>query len=214
MIKVSFFIDGFNVYHSLNTFYTLPTNPQKRIFKYRKFLWLDFYTFAERFVKESSYIHNVFYFTAHATWRPWAIKRHRLLIDALKNRGVKVILGKFKEKDRYCTKCHQEYKGHEEKQTDVNIAVQLLKEAILDSFDTAIIMTNDTDLIPAIKALKSIFPQKKVGVLFPLKRKSKELIKECDFYRYTKNQDYSKSQFPDTVTLSSGITLTRPSSWR
>ena len=102
----------------------------------------------------------------------------------------------------------------EEKQTDVNIALHLLNEAYNDSYDTAMIMTNDTDLIPAIKMLRHVFPQKKVGVLFPINRRSHELIQTCNFFRYTKNADFSQCQFPDPLVLPSGRTINKPTVWR
>jgi len=59
-----------------------------------------------------------------------------------------------------CNNCKTYYTSHEEKQTDVNIGIYLIKEAFENSYDTAILVTNDTDLIPAIKMLKNRFPQK------------------------------------------------------
>ncbi|MCU0599951.1 MAG: NYN domain-containing protein, partial [Desulfobacterales bacterium] len=148
MARVSFFIDGFNVYHSLKPF---DTSKHSFITKYKKYLWLDFYSLSQRFVAKNDQIADVYYFTAMAYWKPDAEARHRILIEALRHRGVKVILGKFKEKDRFCKFCRAQYKEHEEKQTDVNIAVYLLNEAFKNSYDKAILLTNDTDLIPAIK---------------------------------------------------------------
>lgn len=142
------------------------------------------------------------------------MKRHRMLIDALKSRGVDVVMGKFKEKDRYCKKCGASFKAKEEKQTDVNIAVYLFKEALANSYDTAIVMTNDTDLVPAIEGLKSVYPWKKIGVLFPIDRWAKELQDVCDFWRKVERKDLSKSQFPEQVLLPSDIILTRPQSWK
>jgi uncharacterized LabA/DUF88 family protein len=212
LAKVSFFIDGFNVYHSLKDPMTgsLPKAP-----KYAKFLWLDYYKFLKRFAKKGDTISDIFYFSAYAHWRsPGVVKRHRMLIDAWQSTGIKPILGAFKEKDRFCPKCKSYSKGHEEKQTDVNIAIYLIKEAFINSYDVGIILTNDTDLIPAIKMLKSTFPKKKIGVLFPIDRWSSELAQECHFWRKTRKKDLSKSQFPNTFTLPSGIVCSRPPLWK
>lgn len=198
-----FFLDGFNVYHSLKG------NPE-----YHKYLWLDFRILAERFKRKQDTISGIYYFSAYATWKPHSMKRHRMLVDALKSRGVNVVMGKFKEKDRYCKKCGASFKAREEKQTDVNIAVYLFKEALANSYDTAIIMTNDTDLVPAIEGLKSVYPWKKVGILFPIDRWAKELKDACDFWRIVERKDLSKSQFPEQVLLPSDIIVTRPQSWK
>ena len=212
MARVSFFIDGFNVYHSLKDKY-MPKGG-RRYYKYRKYLWLDFYSLAQRFTRKRDTLEDVFYFSALAFWKPGSVKRHKLFISALESRGIKIILGKFKEKERFCNNCKAYFKAHEEKQTDVNIGLYLLKEAFGNSYDTAIILTNDTDLIPAIKVMKDSFPHKKIGVLFPIDRWSSELNAVSDFSRKIKKRDLSKSQFPDNVTLPSGVVLTRTPSWK
>jgi cobalamin biosynthesis Mg chelatase CobN len=122
MAKVMFFIDGFNVYHSLQT-YDLHT----KTLPFRKYLWLDFYSLAERFTRKQDNLVGVYYFTAYATWKPHSVKRHRVLIDALRSKGVQVVEGRFKNKDGYCKKCGAKFINKEEKQTDVNIAVYLFK---------------------------------------------------------------------------------------
>lgn len=203
MQRISFFIDGFNVYHSLI---------YKR--KYVKYLWLDYYSLAQRYARKlKGSVADVFYFSALAYWNQEKVQRHLLFIDALKSSGVKVVMGNFKKKERFCSNCRQYVMGHEEKQTDVNIALYLLNEAYNNTYDVAMIMTNDTDLIPAIKMLRRVFPNKKVGVLFPIKRWSDELIQTCNFIRHTKKSDYSKSQFPNTITLSTGKVINKPAPW-
>jgi len=203
LARVSFFIDGFNVYHSL-----------KNDFNYHKYLWLDYRRFLQKFVRKIDTLADIFYFSAYAHWNQNRVKRHRMLVDIWKSTGIITIMGDFKEKDRFCKNCKTYFKSHEEKQTDVNIGIYLIKEAYVNSYDTAILVTNDTDLIPAIRMLKSTFPQKRVGVLFPIDRWSSELYQECHFWRKTKKKHLSKSQLSDTVTLPSGIVFQRPQSWK
>ena len=209
--KVSFFIDGFNVYHSLK-----PYDHKSRRYsrEYVKYLWLDFMNLANRFTAKNDQLSEVFYFTALAYWRPEAEARHKIFISALENEGVKVIRGNFKEKDRFCRYCGASYKAHEEKETDVNIAVHLLNEAYKNTYDKAIIVTTDTDLIPAIQVAKSSFPNKGFGVLFPLGRWSSDLSKACDFWLKINKKDLNACQFPEEVHLPSGVTLTRPQTWK
>lgn len=213
MDRVSFFIDGFNVYHSLNITVPDPANPGHQKFKYKKFLWLDLQKLAEKFVRGHDTLSDVYYFSAYAFWRHDAVRRHQLFVRALESTGVKIILGKFKNKQSYCNRCHRWYWGHEEKQTDVNIGIQLIKEAYENSFDKAILITNDTDLIPAIKMLKSTFPMKQVGILFPIDRHSNELKQACDFSFTTWKSNLRQCQFPDPYTLPNGTVLNKPSTW-
>jgi uncharacterized LabA/DUF88 family protein len=210
--RVSFFIDGFNFYHSLKDpkYFNHPTY-QDGTPKYRKYLWLDYAAFLARYLRPQDTIADAFYFSAYAHHRSHrSVKTHQQLVSAWKNTGIKTIMGNFKEKDRFCTNCYRYFKAHEEKETDVNIAIYLINEAYKNTYDTAILVTNDTDLVPAIKMLKTEFPRKKVGVLFPIERWSSELEQECDFVRYTRKGYLSKSQFPDPIILPSGIQFPRP----
>ena len=209
MARVMFFIDGFNVYHSLQVY-----DSTKRVHKYRKYLWVDFFALAEQFTRAQDIVAGVYYFTAYATWKPHSMKRHRLLIDALKNRGVQIVMGRFKDKDGYCKKCGATFINKEENQTDVNIAVYLFKEALANTFDTAMLLTNDTDLVPAIHWLKKSYPTKKVGVLFPIDRWAVELKDACDFWRKIEEKHLRKCQLPNEVHLPSGVVLPRPPEWK
>ncbi|MBN1106317.1 MAG: NYN domain-containing protein [Deltaproteobacteria bacterium] len=208
MARTMFFIDGFNIYHSLNVY-----DPGTKSLKYRKYLWLDYSGLAQRFVRKTDTLAGIYYFSAYATWKPHSMKRHRALVDALKSRGVNVVMGKFKEKDMHCKVCNASFKVREEKMTDVNIAIYLFREALADSFDTGVILSNDTDLVPAIGAVKSVFPNKKIGVLFPLGRWAAELKQACHFWRKIEIVDIVRSQLPDQVQLPNGIVLTRPPEW-
>ena len=89
----------------------------------------------------------------------------------------------------------------EEKQTDVNIALQLLQLAILDQYDRAIILSGDTDLIPAIKAVRLTFPHKQIGVILPIGRSSEDLLQQADFKHKMREHHLASSRFPDIVTL-------------
>jgi len=203
LARVSFFIDGFNFYHSLKA------DP-----KYNKYLWLDYKRFLENYVRKKDVLADIYYFSAYAHWDQIRVKRHKMLVDTWRNTGIIPVMGDFKEKDRFCNNCRTYFKSHEEKQTDVNIAIYIIKEAFEDSYDTAILVTNDTDLVPAIRMLKNTFPRKRIGVLFPIDRWSSELSQECHFWRKTKRKQLSRSQLPETVILPSGITFQRPQSWK
>jgi len=200
--RAMFFIDGFNVYHSLI---------ENRGF--RKYLWLNYSALAKRKISGQYKLAGIYYFSAIATWRPDSLLRHRIFIEALKNENVQVVLGKFKTKAVYCKECNQYFKSREEKQTDVNIAVNLFKQAAFDNFDVAVLVTNDTDLIPVVKAVKDVYPQKKIGVLYPFGRWSSELHGACDFTKQTIEKDLASCQFPEKISLPSGNILKRPRSY-
>jgi uncharacterized LabA/DUF88 family protein len=70
----------------------------------------------------------------------------------------------------------------EEKQTDVNIALKLFEPAVQDGYDKAMIISGDTDLLPAAKTVRSIFPFKSIGVVIPIGRSSEDFKKNADFH--------------------------------
>ena len=205
MKRIVFFIDGFNVYHALDD------DP-----KYHKYKWLDYSTLAKRFVSKQDQVVDIFYFTAYAHWNPKKMARHQLLVRGLMASGVKVVFGKFKNRDHECRLCGGRYSTFEEKQTDVNIAIKLFQSAINNDFDTAIIVSGDSDLIPSIEAVKTTFPTKQVGLVVPIGRRAKELTSVCDFRIKMKEIHLRTSPFPDTIVLDSikNIVLQRPLSWK
>lgn len=62
----------------------------------------------------------------------------------------------------------------EEKQTDVNLALQVYRDAVTGACDQQVICTNDSDMEPALTLVKQDFPAMKIGLVIPLREKSQE----------------------------------------
>ncbi len=77
-------------------------------------------------------------------------------------------MGSFKEKDRECFGCGDKWTAHEEKQTDVNIALHLVTKATDDEFDRAILVSADSDLVPAIEMMRVRAPRKSIRIVIPV----------------------------------------------
>ena len=156
MIRAACFIDGFNLYHSL-----------KRL-QGQHLKWLDLAKLMGRQIApKSETITAIYYFSAYATWLPAEQARHEEYVRALEATGVTPIMGQFKEKDRLCKSCGARWKGHEEKETDVNIALWMLNEAVRDTYDKALLVTRDSDLKPALQMIRAQFPTKELMVVAP-----------------------------------------------
>ena len=97
--------------------------------------------------------------------------------------------------------------------TDVNIAVQLLCDAHDNAFDTAIIVSGDSDLSGPIANVIQRFPNKRVVVAFPPNRVSKELRSVATAYFAIGRDIFRDSQLPEEVTNAQGFRLVKPSSW-
>ncbi len=127
------FIDGFNLYHSLNDY---PV--------YRKYKWLDLWRFSDALLLPNDTLTGVLYFTAYTYWNPARQARHEDYVAINRARGCTVVLGNFQKKTRHsavpcgqpcvaCASarkkfCGKPYDAHEEKKTDVNIAVHIIKK--------------------------------------------------------------------------------------
>ncbi len=102
---------------------------------------------------------------------------------------------------------------YEEKETDVNIAVALVEDAVQDRYDTAVIISADSDLCPGIRSVKRLRPSKRIIAAFPPGRHSAELRRTVDGYLSIGNDKIRQAQLPSTVISGEGAALRRPEHW-
>jgi uncharacterized LabA/DUF88 family protein len=117
------------------------------------------------------------------------------------------------EKPRQCHACGAQWLSYEEKMTDVNMAVQMLTDAYEDLFDTAILISGDSDLTTPVTTLRRQFPSKRLIVAFPPGRKSNELSKASNGFFTIGEAHLRQSQFPDQLSRPDGYVLIRPATW-
>lgn len=203
MNRIIVFVDGFNLYHALDG------NP-----RYHKYKWLDLAKLAHCYVTQKDNIEGIYYFTALATWSPEKMKRHKLLIKALELNNIDIVYGEFRRRDKFCHLCKRTYQTFEEKQTDVNIAIHLFRLAIQDKYDTALIISGDSDLIPSIQAVRSTFPAKRIGMVIPIGRRAELLKQTCDFYMKMKEKHLKSSVLEHEIDLGNNQKIICPASWR
>lgn len=89
MKNVNFYIDGFNIYHSIDK---MNNNTLK---------WINYKLLCQEILKDDEQINNIFYFSAYATWKQTSYLKHRVFIRALINEGINIVLGNFKKKTKY-----------------------------------------------------------------------------------------------------------------
>lgn len=153
--RVSVYVDGFNLYHALDD---LHDDSLK---------WLCLRRLSESIIRGDEELRAVKYFSAFATWIPDAMLRHRAYVEALKCEGVKFIEGNFKKKFLKCKVCGAQYQTHEEKETDVNIAIHLIRDTFHDIFDRAIVISADTDMASAVAMARQLSGAKRIDVVCP-----------------------------------------------
>lgn len=199
MSRLSVYVDGFNLYHAIDHL------------KRPHLKWLDLWQLAELLKGDGEAVRSVHYFSAHATWLPDKFARHREFVAALKSVGVTIHLAKFKEKPRECKKCGARWIHHEEKETDVDIAVHLVADALRDQFDRAIIISADSDLAPAIKIVRALAPRKRLMVAAPPGRfgHARDLKPKLEI---TPGR-LGRCLLPSQIALPTGALATRPASY-
>ncbi len=95
----------------------------------------------------------------------------------------------------------------EEKQTDVNMALEAYRDAVKERADQIVIVSNDTDLAPALAALREDFGMRlQIGVVIPIRASShhrpgnEQLSKFADWTRrHLTDIELAESQLPQTI---------------
>ncbi len=100
----------------------------------------------------------------------------------------------------------------EEKGSDVNLATYLLHDAHTNDYDAAVVISNDSDLVEAIRIVRDSL-KKVVVILNPSrKRGNKELADAASFVRQIRPWAVRASQFPDRMTDATGE-FHKPGAW-
>src|SRR5216683_3969676 len=197
VVRVAAYVDGFNLYFGL------------KAMRGRKYLWLDVQALAVSLLRPGQTLEQVSYFTARVRNDPDGKQRQSAYLDALAAHSnlVAIIDGRFQEKDRRCWQCGTMWTVYEEKETDVNIAVTLVEDAVRDRYDTALLISADSDLCPAIRSMKRLCPEKRIVAAFPPRRHSVDLRGAVDGYLFIGDDKIRQSQLPGEIVTAGGIIL-------
>ena len=206
MNRVIAYVDGFNLYFGL------------RSRKWRRYYWLDLHRMAQNLLRSGQQLIETKYFSSRISATradPQKARRQVVYLEALQTLpGVRIFFGHYLENPVECRRCGATWISHDEKMTDVNIATELLTDAFDDRFDTALLVTADSDLTRPIEVVRSRYPGKRVVLAFPPNRFS-ERLKQVGSAYFTIGRDaLAASQLPDHVTKPDGFVLQRPAKWK
>ncbi len=206
MSRVIVYIDGFNLYFGL------------RAARMKRFYWLDLVALSRSILKPGQTLEHVHYFTARIRstgGNAASVRRQSTYLDALATFSPFTMHeGHFLVKTAKCHACGTTRTTYEEKMSDVNLAVQLVLDAEDGNFDTAIIVSGDSDLTTPVRRVLGRFPHKRVIIAFPPKRNSEALKKAATAHFRLGNRKIRSSLLPDPVTTPAGITLACPAAWK
>jgi len=201
-LRVITYIDGFNLYFGL------------RETAWQKYMWLDLTALSRCLTNSNQILIETKYFTSRISGSKSKEERQSKYLDALSTLPtLKIFYGRFQDDRKHCQQCGHAAFLPQEKKTDVNIATQVICDAFSNAYDVAMIISGDADLVPPISAVKSLFANKRVVVAFPPNRFSAELAMTAHASMHIYESKFRKSRLPVTVTLPSGIVITRPPKW-
>lgn len=208
------YVDGFNLYFGI-----VEAGLRDR-------LWLNIRDMAAKMVRLPHVLAGTKYFTARvsgarptdsptkAAERESARLRQVCYLEALETlRGLEILEGHFLLKRDHCRLCKSDFFRPEEKMTDVRIATEVITDAFLNRFDTALIVSADGDLVPPITAIREHFPQKRIVVAFPPNRYSRELTEVAHHVFNVWPRTLERSQLPLQVVKRDGTVLNKPAEW-
>jgi uncharacterized LabA/DUF88 family protein len=206
MNRVIAYVDGFNLYFGL------------RSRQWRRYYWLDLHRMAQNLLRTGQQLVETKYFTSRVSAtpaNPQKARRQVAYLEALQTLScVQIFFGHYLENSVECRRCGATWISHDEKMTDVNIATELLTDAFDDRFDTAILVTADSDLTRPIEVVRTRYPGKRVVLAFPPNRFS-ERLKQVGSAYFTIGRDVlAASQLADSVVKPDGFVLRRPAKWK
>jgi hypothetical protein len=196
------YVDGFNLYYGMKSK------------SWQRYYWLDLNELVSSLLRPHQSLAGVTYCTARVSGPKDTVWRQGLYIDALLATGVRVVEGKYQPKDLSCHQCGNTWQSFEEKQTDVNLAVEMMRDAHLDLFETAFLISGDSDLTPAVCAVLQLHPTKAVVVVEPPGRHSDVLVRAASASFPIGRGRLAAAQLPSVVTSLRGHPLRRPWRWR
>ncbi len=203
MERVITYIDGFNLYFGLKTK------------GWKRYYWLDLQELAMNLLKDNQRLVTTKYFTSRISGPPEKTKRQGTFLEALETLdSFRIFYGHYLTNMVECKKCGDVFAKPNEKMTDVNIAVEVLTDAFQDAFDTALLISADSDLIAPIKKMRRLFTGKKIVIAFPPARSSIALKNIASASFVIGRKKLAKSVFSEQIVKSDGFILQRPERWR
>lgn len=167
---VTVYIDGFNFYYGIK-------RSTKANSRWNNAYWIDIVKLCEGFISQDEVLKKVIYFTATPLNSKKSARQSAWLnANKLINKErFEVVRGKYLEKQITCPNCSFAISRPEEKKTDVNISVRMIRDCVQKTTDAVFLISADTDLLPPLELIKNDFPQIKIKILFPPSNYSHEI---------------------------------------
>jgi uncharacterized LabA/DUF88 family protein len=226
-MRAIFYIDGFN-------FYFLRTKFQPQ------FKWLNMKALADTIVPGGTAVEAVKYYMAPVSGKidHDAPRRQQALLAALRTvPEISIHNGRFLYSEKWAGLVQPPRarpNGYvwnlpapkvvyvaktEEKGSDVNLGAHLVRDAFVDAFDVAYVVTNDTDLVEPIRIVTQevgkqvciVAPCRPRNTRIPIPSPSLEAV--ASFKHYIDDKELAASQFPRVIIRPGKKPITKPAAW-
>jgi uncharacterized LabA/DUF88 family protein len=211
--RVAAYIDGFNLYYGMKSRFG------------RRYMWLDVVEMIRQ-LRPSDDVGVVRYFTAIVRDEPLAAANQTTYLRALKARNgahLDIHVGRFKQRtigrckvcrQDYLCACPTTYVSYEEKETDVALGVAMVEDAARGIGEMTVLVSADSDLIPAIEATKRIDATRPIYLAMPPSRaRGASRFQGIGIFGVSKPA-LRAAQMPDVVTdPATGLSYVRPAKW-
>lgn len=221
------YVDGFNLYHM-------------RLQQQRQYRWLNLKAMADQLVQPPHNISKVKFYTARVSSKidAAAPAKQKAYLNALETvPEVEIHYGRFLFGEKWAFLLQPpaakpasyiwnlpgprmvQVAKVEEKGSDVNLASHLLRDAFLNRFTEAMVLSNDTDLVEPIRIVTQELG-KRVGIIAPRRARqhqapipSPSLRSVASFILYLDDRHLAGAQFPASISRAGGSPIIKPPSW-
>lgn len=207
-MRVAVYVDGFNLYYR-----GLKGTPYK---------WLNLEALARVFLREDEELAAIKYFTADVSPRAGdagAPTRQEAYLRALRTIPcLSIHKGRFLPKTKMRPLVDDpsrfvEIHDTEEKGSDVNLASHLIHDAHRGLFDTALVVSQDTDLCEPMRIVNRELG-KTLGVIWlEASSPGKRHRAVSNFIKHANPSVLRRCQFPDVVIGRGGQKIAKPPEW-
>ncbi|GLK91026.1 NYN domain-containing protein [Pseudomonas turukhanskensis] len=228
-MRTAFFVDGYNLYYGV-----LHGSPHK---------WLDLPALLNSVLAiqdPAATLSSVNYYSAPviarlATRGQASNDAQSRYLRALQARGVAITLGAHRLAKGFAPRFVEGQQASrldqiaiwqlDEKETDVNLALGMYRAASRSDqlqIEHIVLVSGDSDLAPALAAIRADFPHIRLGVILPHRAKAERLQREppgslkqhADWLRrYISDAELAAHQLPVKVPLPSKPAIVKPDYW-
>lgn len=213
--KLMAYVDGFNLYFGL-----LKSRPDLR--------WLNVREMVRISLPDDEVI-GVKFFTASVDETAGQSSagcsvRQQTYWNALRSAGVEIVEGRHEYREHACRVAHCSlprptwFRRRVEKMTDVNLALHLVEDTRVMQPGAIVVISGDSDLLPALRRVRDLAPKALKQVLIPASaesmrdRRLNEISQLGWLARRLDERTLASAQFPPTVSWQ-GMVLSKPNPW-